>query len=74
MRGNAKGNLLMSYDLFIRRSTTVERKATREYFSSDPRERTIVYEAPFDRCSREQDYATVWKEFEARGEGDPGLT
>jgi hypothetical protein len=30
------------------------------------RERTIVYEAPFDRCDREQDYATVWEEFETR--------
>lgn len=25
-----------------------------------PVERDIVYEAPFDRCDREQDYATVW--------------
>lgn len=30
------------------------------------RERTIVYEAPFDRCDRERDYETVWAEFERR--------
>lgn len=31
-----------------------------------PRERTIVYEAPFDRCDREQDYETAWRHFEER--------
>lgn len=31
-----------------------------------PVERTIVYEAPFDRCDREKDYEEVWKNFEAR--------
>ena len=28
-----------------------------------PRERTIEYIAPFDRCDREQDYETAWKFF-----------
>ena len=31
-----------------------------------PVERTIVYEAPFDRCDREKDYEEVWKNFEKR--------
>jgi hypothetical protein len=31
-----------------------------------PVQRTIVYHAPFDRCSREEDYRTVWQEFERR--------
>jgi len=31
-----------------------------------PVDRTIVYEAPFDRCDREEDYATVWAAFEGR--------
>jgi hypothetical protein len=31
-----------------------------------PRERTIVYEAPFDQCNREEDYRTAWAEFERR--------
>lgn len=28
-----------------------------------PVERTIEYEAPFDRCDREQDYETAWAYF-----------
>jgi hypothetical protein len=28
-------------------------------YPGGPRERTIVYEAPFDRCDREQDYEIV---------------
>jgi len=31
-----------------------------------PHKRTIVYQAPFDLCDREQDYRTVWAHFEAR--------
>ena len=34
---------------------------------SGPVERTIVYEAPFDACDREADYAEAWAAFEARG-------
>lgn len=26
-----------------------------------PREKTITYHAPFDRCDREEDYRTAWK-------------
>ncbi|NLF51563.1 MAG: hypothetical protein GX577_10540, partial [Leptolinea sp.] len=37
--------------------------------SKDPRERTIEYHAPFDRCDREQDYRTVWAAFDAREKG-----
>ena len=33
-----------------------------------PVERTIEYHAPFDRCDREEDYKTVWAEFERRFE------
>lgn len=33
-----------------------------------PRERVIEYVAPFDRCDREEDYATAWKFFEENGE------
>lgn len=32
-----------------------------------PVKRTITYEAPFDRCDREQDYALAWAEFKRRG-------
>ena len=45
-------------------SGAVERKVTEDFLPDGPRERTIAYEAPFDRCDREQVYATVWQEFE----------
>ena len=32
-----------------------------------PREKIIEYIAPFDRCDREQDYATAWKFFDEAG-------
>ncbi|NCC60083.1 MAG: hypothetical protein EOM12_03905 [Verrucomicrobiae bacterium] len=32
----------------------------------EPRERTIIYQAPFDRCDREQDYHTAWQAFDER--------
>ncbi len=45
---------------------TVSRTITDDTLPGGPRERTIVYEAPFDRCDREKDYATVWEAFEHR--------
>jgi hypothetical protein len=45
---------------------TVERKVIDDTLPGGPRERTIVYEAPFDHCDREQDYEIVWAEFERR--------
>lgn len=48
------------------RSGTVEHTVLDDTLPGGPREKTIVYEAPFDRCDREQDYAVVWKHFEER--------
>ena len=48
------------------KSGTVERTITDDTLPGGPRERTIVYEAPFDRCNREEDYEIVWAEFERR--------
>lgn len=48
------------------KSGTVSRTIMDDTFPSGPRERTIVYEAPFDRCNREKDYETAWTEFERR--------
>jgi hypothetical protein len=47
-------------------SGTVERTIIDDTLPGGPRERTIIYEAPFDRCDREQDYETAWAEFEKR--------
>ncbi len=40
------------------------RTITDDTLPGGPIERTIEYEAPFDKCDREQDYDTVWKFFE----------
>ena len=48
------------------KSGSVERKITDDTMPGGPVERTIVYEAPFDRCDREADYETVWAEFARR--------
>ena len=47
-------------------SGTVERTVLDDTLPTGPVERTITYHAPFDRCDREQDYATVWAEFTRR--------
>jgi hypothetical protein len=47
-------------------SGTAERTITDDTLPGGPRERTIVYRAPFDRCDREKDYETAWQAFEKR--------
>jgi hypothetical protein len=46
---------------------TVARMITDDTQPGGPTERTITYVAPFDRCDREEDYATAWAAFERRG-------
>ncbi|MGA7876563.1 MAG: hypothetical protein WCA08_12950, partial [Desulfoferrobacter sp.] len=48
------------------KSGTVERTITDDTLPGGPRERTIIYQAPFDRCNRERDYEIAWTEFERR--------
>lgn len=45
-------------------SGTISRTITDDTLPGGPRERTITYTAPFDRCNREADYATAWAAFE----------
>ena len=47
-------------------SGTVTRTLIDDTLPGGPRERTITYQAPFDRCDREQDYDIAWEEFEKR--------
>ena len=44
----------------------IERTVTDNTVATGPRQRTIVYEAPFDQCDREADYRTAWAEFKRR--------
>ena len=45
---------------------TVTRKIMDDTMPGGPVERTIHYEAPFDRCDREEDYRAAWDEFSSR--------
>ena len=47
-------------------SGTVSREIEDDTLPGGPRKRIITYEAPFDRCDREEDYKTAWAEFEKR--------
>lgn len=42
------------------REGTITRTVQDDTLPNGPVERTITYEAPFDTCDREQDYAAVW--------------
>lgn len=48
------------------RSGTVERIIMDDTLPGGPVERTITYQAPFDRCDREKDYEEVWAAFSQR--------
>lgn len=49
-----------------REKDRIERTIEDDTLPTGKRTRTIVYEAPFDKCDREDDYRTVWAEFERR--------
>ena len=65
-KGNPKKGSIGWEDMRDMRSGTVEQKVLDDTMSGGPVERTITYRAPFDRCSREEDYRTVWGEMERR--------
>ena len=43
--------------------STIQRAIIDDTLPGGPRDRTILYEGPFDQCDREADYRTVWAEF-----------
>jgi hypothetical protein len=50
---------------------TVTQEVTDDTLPGGPRQKTIVYLAPWFRCDREKDYQTVWRHFAERfGTGD----
>jgi hypothetical protein len=49
-----------------REKDRIERTIEDETLPTGERTRTIVHEAPFDKCDREEDYRTAWAEFERR--------
>ena len=56
-------------DIKDMKTGTVERTIIDDTMPGGPIERTIIYEAPFTLCNREEDYQIAWKEFEVRGLG-----
>ena len=48
-------------------SGTVSRMIVDDTLPGGPVERTITYEAPFDRCNRVEDYRIAWEFFEKEG-------
>lgn len=53
-------------DIKDMKTGTVERTIIDDTMPGGPIERTIIYQAPFDRCDREEDYHTAWEAFEIR--------
>jgi hypothetical protein len=47
-------------------SGTITRTIMDDTLPGGPRERSITYTAPFDRCDRETDYEIAWAEFKRR--------
>ncbi len=54
-------------DIQDMKSSTVSRTIIDDTLPGGPVERTITYEAPFDRCDRVGDYRVVWEFFEKQG-------
>ena len=53
-------------DIKEMKTGTVERTIEDNTLSGGTVTRTIVYEAPFDKCDREEDYRVAWAAFEQR--------
>nr|WP_197046251.1 N-6 DNA methylase [Planktothrix paucivesiculata] len=53
-------------DIKDMKSGTVERTIIDDTMPGGPIQRTIVYQAPFERCDREEDYRIAWESFEKR--------
>ena len=73
-RKSAKGDPTPGWeDVKDMQSGTVEQTVMDDTLPGGPYKKTIVYQAPFDRCDRERDYDVVWAEFERRfGKGSGG--
>ncbi|HKL86855.1 MAG TPA: hypothetical protein VJ861_11035, partial [Treponemataceae bacterium] len=65
-KGNPKQNLTGWEDIRHMQTGTVTQLITDNTQPTGPIQRTLTYHAPFDLCSRETDYKTVWQEFERR--------
>jgi hypothetical protein len=65
--GTPRQHIVGWEDVRDMKSGTVSQTIMDDTLPGGPYEKTIVYHAPFTRCSREDDYRTAWTEFERRG-------
>ncbi|MCU0549127.1 MAG: N-6 DNA methylase [Leptolyngbya sp. Prado105] len=66
-KGNPKQNIIGWEDIKHLTEGTVEVTITDDTQPGGAIQRTIVYQAPFEKCDRVTDYRTAWAHFEALG-------
>jgi len=71
-KGDKRNNIIGWEDIKDMKSGTVEQVVMDDTLPDGPREKKIVYVAPFDRRDRENDYEEVWANFERRFGGNGG--
>jgi hypothetical protein len=64
-KGRSANKELGWEDICDMTSGTVSRTIVDDTLPGGPVERTITYEAPFDRCDRVEDYRVAWRFFES---------
>lgn len=71
-KGNAKKGIIGWEDVYdaekqVAKQERVEVTIEDDTLPNGPIQRTIIYEAPFEKCDRVSDYRTAWAYFEALG-------
>jgi type I restriction-modification system DNA methylase subunit len=71
-KGNAKKGIIGWEDVYdaqkqVAKQERVEVTIEDDTLPNGPIQRTIIYEAPFEKCDRVSDYRTAWAHFEALG-------
>lgn len=65
--GRTAQNIALGWeDIRDLKSGTLTREVMDDTLPGGPRKKIITYEAPFDKCDREKDYAEVWGNLEKR--------
>lgn len=63
-KGNGKQNIIGWEDVKDMSEGTVEVTIINDTQPGDEIQRALIYEAPFDKCDRVEDYRTAWAYFE----------
>ena len=66
-QGGFRNKEIAWQDISEMTSGTIERKFLDATLPGDPKERTVKFEAPFDRCDRVEDYKIAWDFFDEGG-------